>query len=301
MSRGAPLVSVYLPTRNRSALLRQAIESVLGQQHREIELIVVDDASTDDTPSLLRELATLDQRVRCLRLEEAKGAPAARNLAIREARGEFVTGIDDDDLMLPGRVASLLAAWQEGLAFVCSATYVVGGDWYDVHDGTRAILTPTDILMRNQVSNQVLTRTVQMREVGMFDEEQPSWQDYDLWTRLLIRYGKALRLAEPTYVRRADPGLQRITNSQRALEGALRYFRKFETHMGPEQRKSQMLLQAAVARRRLTLGDAARLWSPGTAPFVLRYWVRSNLPVSERLLDRWRAARRPLASLPIPL
>ena len=109
----SPLVSVYLPTRNRAEQLPRAIRSVLRQDCPNLELLVVDDASTDLTSEVLARFAARDSRVRIFRQPVPSGAPAARNRAIREARGEFLAGIDDDDLMLPTRLSSLLDAYQD--------------------------------------------------------------------------------------------------------------------------------------------------------------------------------------------
>lgn len=92
------LVSVVLPTRNRSGLLAKAVGSVLRQRHRSWELLVVDDGSSDGTPELLASIG--DPRVRVL-LSEGVGAARARNLALDAARGELVAYLDDDNAMDP--------------------------------------------------------------------------------------------------------------------------------------------------------------------------------------------------------
>ncbi|HEY4404240.1 MAG TPA: glycosyltransferase [Xanthobacteraceae bacterium] len=92
----ATLISVAMPTRNRLPYLQRAIASVLGQRHAALELIVVDDGSTDGTPDLLASLD--DPRLRVLRTAGV-GAAAARNLALRAARGRIVAYLDDDNLM----------------------------------------------------------------------------------------------------------------------------------------------------------------------------------------------------------
>ena len=74
------LVSIYLPTKNRQALLRRAVESVLTQSYTTLELIVVDDGSTDDTQSYLDTVRTADSRIRVIRNETSLGAPLSRNL-----------------------------------------------------------------------------------------------------------------------------------------------------------------------------------------------------------------------------
>jgi glycosyltransferase involved in cell wall biosynthesis len=101
----APAVSVIITTFNRSALVVEAIESVLAQDFRDFELIVVNDGSTDDTREVL---ARYGERIRCIHQANA-GLNAARNAAIDNARGEFFALLDDDDLWEPGKLALCVA------------------------------------------------------------------------------------------------------------------------------------------------------------------------------------------------
>jgi len=103
-----PVLSVVIPTRNRARLVCEAIESALSQRPGEVEIIVVDDASTDDTAKVITE--TFGTRIRMLRTPERRGAGAARNAGLRLARGELVAFLDDDDLWLPGKLDAELKA-----------------------------------------------------------------------------------------------------------------------------------------------------------------------------------------------
>ena len=92
-----PLVSIVIPSRNRCNLLPRAVRSVLNQTYRNIEVIIVDDASTDGTPRAIRELSEQDQRVRGLRNDQPLGGGAARNVGIQAARVKYIAFLDDDD------------------------------------------------------------------------------------------------------------------------------------------------------------------------------------------------------------
>lgn len=96
--QASPLVSVIMPTRNRAALLRGAVESVLRQVYPTWELLIIDDGSTDGTPEVLGGFA--DQRVRPLRIDHS-GPGVARNTALDRARGELIAYLDDDNAMHP--------------------------------------------------------------------------------------------------------------------------------------------------------------------------------------------------------
>lgn len=104
----APVVSVIMPARNAATYLREAVGSILAQSFPDLELIVVDDASTDETPSMLRDLARSDPRLRHLR-EESAGVIAAANLGAREAGGRYLARMDADDVAFPDRIAKQVA------------------------------------------------------------------------------------------------------------------------------------------------------------------------------------------------
>ena len=99
---GSPLVSVITPTYNRAALLPRAIASVLSQDFADLELIVIDDGSTDSTQEVLA--AIKDPRLSSIRFERNRGIGAARHEAVSRARGEFIAFIDSDDVWLPGKL-----------------------------------------------------------------------------------------------------------------------------------------------------------------------------------------------------
>ena len=100
-----PRVSVVLPTYNRGWILEQAVESVLGQDYANFELIVVDDGSTDNTNGLLSRFG---DRITVIR-QANRGVSAARNAGIRASNGELITLLDSDDTWLPGKVTAQVA------------------------------------------------------------------------------------------------------------------------------------------------------------------------------------------------
>src|SRR5262245_42948125 len=106
-----PLLTAVIPTRNRARMVGEAVESALSQRNGEVEVIVVDDASTDDTVSVLER--SFASRIRLLRLPRRHGAGAARNVGLRVADGEFVAFLDDDDLWLPGKLDAELRVFEQ--------------------------------------------------------------------------------------------------------------------------------------------------------------------------------------------
>ena len=103
------LVSIIVPAFNASAYLRRCIESILAQTHRELELIVVNDCSTDETADILNGLAAQDTRIKAVHLSENAGVHGARSRGVALARGEFIGFADADDWLASGMIAALLA------------------------------------------------------------------------------------------------------------------------------------------------------------------------------------------------
>lgn len=116
------MISVVLPTYNRTKTLGRAIESVLAQSYKDIELIVVDDASTDNTESLVSEYS--DSRIRYIRLQENSGSCAARNAGIIAAKGEYVAFQDSDDYWRPDKLSIQLEAFSNSKADICFSRYL---------------------------------------------------------------------------------------------------------------------------------------------------------------------------------
>ena len=283
------LVSVYLPTRNRSQLLQRAAASVLAQSHFSLELLIVDDGSTDDTPEVVAKLAASDSRVKAQRFDMSRGAPAARNAAIRAATGRWVTGIDDDDEMRPDRLKHLLAAHSEEHSFVCSAAILDTGKWRKPLRDSRAIITLDVELFGDQVGTQALVLKDRMLAVGGFDESLPAWQDYDLWVRLIARFGSALRLAEPSYVIHQSHESPRI--SQHGALGAQHFIEKHATLMNEAQLRSQGFELLALRGERLGLREAWELTHSRNALRPLRYWLTSNFPSLRKVAAAYRQLR----------
>jgi len=125
------LVSVIIPTYNRAGMVMEAMDSVWAQTYRPIELIVVDDGSTDNTSEVLDQWAREHSGDPQFELrtfhQENKGAPAARNLGARKSKGEFIIWHDSDDLMLPQRVELPLARLRATGTDACLSGFAVGG------------------------------------------------------------------------------------------------------------------------------------------------------------------------------
>jgi glycosyltransferase involved in cell wall biosynthesis len=98
-----PLVSVIIPAYNAAKFIAETIESVLSQIYQNIEIVVVDDGSQDETSTIVRQFAARDRRVRLIQQANA-GVAAARNCAIQNSQGEFIVPIDADDIWYPQKI-----------------------------------------------------------------------------------------------------------------------------------------------------------------------------------------------------
>jgi len=251
-----PEVTVYMPTKNRSALLLRAVSSVMTQTFEDWELIVVDDHSTDDTPRLLEDLAALDPRIRFIRQPASLGGCAARNLAINHATGTFITGLDDDDMFLPTRIEDLLAPAREGQP-------IIGGcDLFWSRTGQRKIRRPRHItykmqVTRNYLGNQILTRTEYMQSVGGFDTSLPALQDYDVWNRLVKKYGPAVAVQSFNHIMFGNDHIPRIsTNRQKQIDGWAMFYDKHHADMTWRDRHLHTARRLVLTSRRSAMWHA---------------------------------------------
>lgn len=213
-----PLVTVYMPTYNRVELLQRAVESVLSQDYKNIELIVVDDGSTDGTHEYLARMAEDHSCFKYFINERNSGACVSRNKAIFAANGEFITGLDDDDYFLPNRISNFLSCWKDidkDCIALYSNTYVKSNN-NTLKPDTRVIAcNKADLLLANCVGNQIFTKTEFLQTIGGFDKDLAAWQDIECWYRLLSFYdAKAYSTRVHTYVVDMSHPHERISTSK---------------------------------------------------------------------------------------
>ena len=242
-------VSVYIPTHNRAITLRRAIDSVLAQSYKNIEIIVCDDGSADDTSKLMQDYLAKTSHIRYIKFDTPKGANAARNAAIRAASGDLVTGLDDDDEMLPNRIETLVKAYDEKYAFVSSRYFFYSNSKNKIKPLTiKRKINLTDLLYANIVGNQVLTSKEKFLKAGLFDESLPSGQDIDMWIRLLEKYGEAYIVSKPTMIVYDNPKGS-ITHSSKKFAGYFKLYRKHREKMIKNQRKYRLFDLALIRGR----------------------------------------------------
>jgi glycosyltransferase involved in cell wall biosynthesis len=286
-------ISVYIPTHNRVDLLAVAVRSVLAQEFADFELIVVDDASTDGTAAFLESAAASDQRIRFIRNDTPCGAPTSRNRAIREATGNFITGLDDDDTFEPQRLGALHECWssyaRHNIPVSCLYTQDVllsGGKELFI---TKKMGTVefADLTEANHIGNQVFAPTTVFKEAGLFDEKLPAWQDLELFIRIVKRFGPARLLDMPLYRFDVTPSRDRISTKQDRVRAAYRLVA--DKHFSEDARARQKLMLQVFAPFygiKPTFKDVADFGSLG-------FWPRGLGTLVKRMLSP-NAADEPL-------
>lgn len=280
-----PLVTVYMPTHNRLALLKRAVQSVLEQSLQNFELIIVNDGSADNTESYLEQLAQTDSRIRCFHQSPAQGACAARNFAIQQARGMFITGLDDDDEFLPNRLKMFSQAWDPDYAFLCHGFRWQYGKRFKVVDATAMTITLPLLLDYNYATNQVFTLTSRLREIAGFDPTFKACQDYDTWVRLIFKFGNASRLSGDSYILHQGHEGPRVT--VKSIEGLKQFYAKHDHLMSRRNRKNQHFLQLIAQKETLSFKGFMTIATDGHFLRKLRYFLSSHFHVLARVRHRY--------------
>lgn len=191
-----PRVSIILPVFNRAATIRRCLDSVRAQTFSDWELVVVDDASSDDSVAVIEAYG--DARFRVIRHEKNRGAAGARNTAMREAHGEFVAWIDSDDEWLPEKLAKQMALLDESHADICGCDYFMhtAGREHPVH------IPPSDDWRRTlhfecrlAAGSTIVVRRACIEKVGLLDELLRSHEDWD-WCLRLAKHFRIVMVPE---------------------------------------------------------------------------------------------------------
>ncbi|SMF00594.1 glycosyltransferase [Pseudogulbenkiania subflava] len=244
-------VSIYIPTKNRISLLKRAIESVHRQTYKNIELIVVDDGSNDGTRKYLLE-AQKNNRLKAILQPESFGACVARNTAINNSTGHFITGLDDDDYFLSkDRITTFVEQWH----LLTKGESKIAG----LYDSAK-INTPQGIIdshtdetssykklrQKNNIGNQVFAPKSHYIKSGNFDPSMPAWQDWDLWLRMSNMFGEFININHFSYMVDETHEFNRITQkSEDKIRIALM---RIHSKMGNVSlREKSSLLAAALA------------------------------------------------------
>ena len=284
-----PMVSVVMPNFNKSEFLADTIESVLSKSMGELELLIVDDASTDSSPEIARRYARRDARITLLRNTTTGGVSAARNIGLRFSRGPYIGFIDSDDLYAPSKLEKQLAALGQSTSLVSYCGYrqidEKGGELppsrFPVYKGSGNIFGVVLAGMFG-LKTTILRSRACFDRVGPFDESLAFSEDLDMILRLSMNY-PFLWLDEKLYSYRVFPGntknrLPESTLNSTRARVIERYYRTSRSSLTPAQRRMVILNLTKHFRRSSQTGKMIRygLSSVGSFKYMVTEPLRGH-------------------------
>ncbi len=263
MSKTPPLVSVIIPTYNAAPYLPEAVSSALAQTYKNIEVVIVDDGSTDRTKEALRDYLS-DNRVRYIS-EPHKGLPAARNTAIRNSRGEYVALLDADDIFLPEKIERQVVYLEINSS--CDVSYSGIYHFFDdkpeelfrlkyqYYSGTKVFpnllryffIAPLSVVLRRSFFDRF----------GYFDETIPVAEDLDFWLHATYRGARVCFLPDMLgKLRLRNTGnIQELERQPELKEMALKSVEKLNATM-PEADRVRYHMRFYLMKYRLKVAFA---------------------------------------------
>jgi glycosyltransferase involved in cell wall biosynthesis len=243
------MVSVIIPSYNRSMWVKEAIDSVLAQTGVEMEIILVDDGSTDETFSVF---GSLESRVTYIHQSHA-GVSSARNTGIRAASGEWLAFLDSDDLWAPRKLQMQLDYFSRHAGVrICQteeiwmrgAQRLYPKKYHRKPDGCcfellleRCLISPSAVMIHKGL----------LEEVGLFDEALPACEDYDLWLRIGWRHPIGL-IPEPLVIKRGGHRDQLSTSIQALDRYRIQALVKLLRHQPLDQPQQTLVLRTLMRK-----------------------------------------------------
>lgn len=182
-------ITVIIPTYNRAHLIKRSIDSVLNQTHKNIELIIMDDASTDNTEEVVKEIK--DDRIKYIKLKKNSGACEARNIAIKKAEGKYIAFQDSDDVFRPEKLEKQLANMKKNKAdldfckiavSIENSNLIIPNEKQEKEINKNKILD--ELCRGNFISTQAILVKTDCIKKYLWDSKMPRYQDFDLVLRM---------------------------------------------------------------------------------------------------------------------
>jgi glycosyltransferase involved in cell wall biosynthesis len=204
----SPLISVIMPVYNTAPFLKEAIESILNQTEGDFELIIINDASTDNSGELINSIS--DSRIRVINNEKNLGLAVSLNKGIRSATGKYIARMDGDDISIVNRFEEQLKTIKtaDRKTVVCSTCLLIDengnkiGKWKD----DSKYCSPTEIRKQLPNNNCIVHPSIFVRKELLaeffYDPEQQESEDYDLWLRMASDDVQFLKTSQPLVLHR---------------------------------------------------------------------------------------------------
>ncbi|MBL6621960.1 MAG: glycosyltransferase [Rickettsiales bacterium] len=194
------LVSVIIPNYNRKLIINKAIKSVLEQSYNNIELIIIDDGSIDNSYEYLKDKYQQEKRIILLKITHS-GVSAARNKAIKIAKGKWIAFLDSDDFFHLDKISKQIKYLQENPNYkICHSEEIWFKNQVRINPKKKHLKIGGDIFKRSvelcsiSISTVIIHQDI-IEDIGLFDENLPACEDYDYWLRVTAKY-KTLFLPE---------------------------------------------------------------------------------------------------------
>jgi glycosyltransferase involved in cell wall biosynthesis len=227
------IVSVIIPSYNREILIQKAIDSVMKQTFQDFEILVIDDASTDNTKEIIDSLH--NNKIKYFRLEKNSGQCVARNYGIRHAKGKYVAFLDSDDEWLPEKLEKQIDCFSKG----SDSLGAVYGRAYQKDVIRDVTSVTTDEFYRGPVSDKFMdgfcpptpslfmVKTDVIKECNGFDEKLIPFVDLDMWLRISEKYEFDF-VDEPIIIKYEQIGDQYINNFEKRYKGLDLFMKKWK-------------------------------------------------------------------------
>ncbi len=187
MTYSPPLISIILPTYNGSKYIRRSIESCLNQDYCNIELIIVNDASTDNTPDIIKEYQHLDRRVKVIHHSSNQKLPAALNTGFSASKGEYLTWTSDDNMYTLSAITKMFNFLRKNTKYS-----MVYANYTKIDDSAKStpVRNPylTDILFGNPIGACFLYTRAVYQDIGNYCTNSFLAEDYEYWARVFERF-----------------------------------------------------------------------------------------------------------------
>ncbi len=246
-----PRVSVLCSVHNGEAYLEESLQSILDQTFEDFELLVMDDGSSDSTPTLLEKMVKADPRIQILR-QETQGLTRTLNTLLEKARGEYVARQDDDDISWPERLERQVRFLDENPRCVAVGSRYVSIDEKGRRIARSRVPVSDAAIKRALVTHNVIAHSSAMyrrEEVlaeGGYDTTYRTAQDYDLWCRLALTHELA-NLKTPLLSRRRHPGRIGVSHKAEQFQNRDRIREAFRRRLleqnAPETRTLRLLVR----------------------------------------------------------
>ena len=188
-----------MPAYNSADFITDSIQSVMQQTHQNWELLIIDDASLDNTVSIIKKFETLDSRIKLFQNNENKGTGISRNVGIKDAQGAYIAFLDSDDLWLPKKLEVQLAFMQaHDLVMTYSSYYLIDEYGKDLNKKVEAL--PTLSFQKLLKSNYVghLTGIYRADKIGkIYSSVLRKRQDWALWLSILLKIKSTKGISQP--------------------------------------------------------------------------------------------------------